>query len=147
MRSQDAAVELQEKFLAKKKRRIELLQSQSKEVHLSKLSVKQFSDLLFNGSMPSVDPESKLTANMPENLVMQSKNATTLINTFTKGGASGNGMQVDQSGTDLRFSHEVKPSALTNSTSTADKIKQRNMLLEAYASKELQASQSQQQPQ
>jgi len=77
---------------------------------------------------------------MPENLVKQSKNANTLLNTLSQGA----GMQVDSAGTDLRFSHEVKPTALTNSTSTADKIKQRNMLLEAYASKELQESQSQQ---
>ena len=42
------------------------------------------------------------------------------------------------------FSHEVRPSNLTGSTgSMADKIKQRNMLLETYASKELQQSQQQ----
>lgn len=39
LRSEKAAIELQEKFLTKKRRRIELLQSQTKEVGLSKLSV------------------------------------------------------------------------------------------------------------
>ena len=39
LRSNQSAMDLQEKFLTKKRRRIELLQSQSKEVPLSSLSV------------------------------------------------------------------------------------------------------------
>ena len=39
LRTEQASIDLQEKFLAKKRRRIELLQCQTKEVALSKLSV------------------------------------------------------------------------------------------------------------
>ena len=50
-------------------------------------------------------------------------------------------MEVDQA-IESKFSHEVKP--LSGSTNTADKIKQRNKLLEEYASKELAAAQQNQ---
>lgn len=39
MRSDEAALAIQEQYVAKKRRRIELLQSQTKEVPVSKLSV------------------------------------------------------------------------------------------------------------
>ena len=41
--------------MAKKKRRIELLQTQEKEVAFSKLSIDEFRGLLFDGTIPKID--------------------------------------------------------------------------------------------
>ena len=148
LRSSQAAMDLQEKFLTKKRRRIELLQSQSKDVALSKLSVGQFSALLSKGNA-SEDADNQQHTDVQKNL--QSKNTTTakipeqLMK--TQGGslaaAGGDKMEVDQA-VESKFSHEIKPSSLTGSTNTADKIKQRNKLLAEYASKELAAAQQNQ---
>ena len=51
------------------------------------------------------------------------------------------GMNVDSGSNMAGFSHEVRPNGLAGATDTmADKIKQRNKLLETYASKALQQS-------
>ena len=62
MRNEEAIIELQEKFLAKKKRRIELLQTQEKEVAFSKLSIGQFRGLIFDGKLPQVDSDQGVSA-------------------------------------------------------------------------------------
>lgn len=54
MRNENAALDLQEKFLAKKRRRIELLQTQEKEVGLSKLDISQFKALIVQGKLTKV---------------------------------------------------------------------------------------------
>ena len=77
-----------------------------------------------------------MTAKLPESLLRQPHLETGSTSMITTGGA----MDIDQQAGrthEVKFSHEVKPSALTNSTSTADKILQRDKLMEAYASKEL----------
>ena len=143
LRSEMAAIELQEKFLAKKRRRIELLKSQTKEVTLSTLSVDQFSALLFTGAKSDASSSTQTTALISASLLRQPNNGAAIT-----AGVPGTCAQGDPTTAELlRFSHEVKPTAFTNSTATADKIKQRNLLLEAYASKQLQASQQQSQVQ
>ena len=62
MRNEEAIIDLQEKFLAKKKRRIELLQTQEKEVAFSKLSISQFRGLIFDGTLPQVDSDQGVSA-------------------------------------------------------------------------------------
>lgn len=66
LRSNKAAMDLQEKFLTKKRRRIELLQSQSKDVALSKLSVGQFGALIAQGTITTASVENAVTANIPD---------------------------------------------------------------------------------
>ena len=85
--------------------------------------------MLTQGTITTPAVESGVTANIPDSLVNLASQAA--IGAADK-------MEVDQA-IESKFSHEVKP--LAGSSNTADKIKQRNKLLEAYASKELAAAQ------
>lgn len=149
LRSRQAAMDLQEKFLTKKRRRIELLQSQSKDVALSKLSVGQFSALLSTKGNTGEDDVGQQQTDAQKNLLIKNTTTANIPEQLmkTQGGslaaAGGDKMEVDQA-VESKFSHEVKPSSLTGSTNTADKIKQRNKLLAEYASKELAAAQQNQ---
>ena len=69
--SEQAAIDMQEKFLAKKRRRIELLQTQTKQVTLSNLSLTQFSDLLMRGKTPAPGAGAAPTASIPSKLLLE----------------------------------------------------------------------------
>ena len=69
MHNDGAALQLQEKFLAKKRRRIELLQTQEKEVSFSKLDVNQFRAMIDEGKLPKPDENAACSALIQESIL------------------------------------------------------------------------------
>ena len=75
MRDDQAGLLLQEKFMAKKRKRIELMQSREKQVVFADLTVNQLRDLVFKGIVSEVSEEErgKNLPNIRETLMNEAK--------------------------------------------------------------------------